>query len=256
MFSSIKNEISKLLQIIRNLDRRVVIVFLSVAILQTVSWYYASRKFFRAYLQNQFFADSEYVKLIEYLYWFLSDFITLFLIPLLIIMLLLKDRIKDYGVTFGDAKTGFLFTGIFVLFMLPILWIVSSSPEFGAHYPHLQSAKLDWSIFIIYEIGMFLYLFAWEYIWRGFMLFGLEKKFGYYAVLIQMIPFVILHNGKPDIETFSSILGGIALGILALRTRSFIYGVFVHYAIMLSIDLFSTLRTRAIEVLKVVSDSF
>lgn len=88
------------------------------------------------------------------------------------------------------------------------------------------------------------------------MLFGLEKKFGYYAVLIQMIPFVILHNGKPDIETFSSIIGGIALGILALRTRSFIYGVFVHFAIMLFIDLFSTLRTRAEAVFEVVSDLF
>jgi membrane protease YdiL (CAAX protease family) len=106
-------------------------------------------------------------------------------------------------------------------------------------------AKSNWTIFIIYEIGMFTYLFAWEFIWRGFMLFGLEEKFGYYSVFIQMIPFVILHNGKPELETFSAILGGIILGIVALRTRSFIYGVFIHFAIMLSIDLFSTIRTAS-----------
>jgi membrane protease YdiL (CAAX protease family) len=77
------------------------------------------------------------------------------------------------------------------------------------------------------------------------MLFGLEEKFGYYAVLIQMIPFLILHNGKPAPETFGAILGGIALGILALRTRSIYYCVITHMSVMFSIDLISTLRYRA-----------
>ena len=76
------------------------------------------------------------------------------------------------------------------------------------------------------------------------MLFGLEEKFSYYAVLIQMVPFVILHNGKPDIETFSAIIAGIALGIMALRTRSFIYGAIVHFGVMFGIDTISSLRFR------------
>jgi len=77
------------------------------------------------------------------------------------------------------------------------------------------------------------------------MLFGLEEKFGYYSVLIQMIPFVILHNGKPVPETFGAIAGGIALGILALRTRSIYYGVITHIGVMYAIDLICTLRFRA-----------
>ncbi len=60
-----------------------------------------------------------------------------------------------------------------------------------------------------------------------------------------MIPFLILHNGKQLPETFGAILGGIALGILAFRTRSFIYGVIVHMGIMFSIDFICTLRFRA-----------
>ena len=77
------------------------------------------------------------------------------------------------------------------------------------------------------------------------MLFGLKDKFGYYAVLIQMIPFVILHNGKPAAETFGAIAGGIALGILAFRTNSIYYCVIAHMGIMLTIDTISTLRYRA-----------
>ena len=88
-------------------------------------------------------------------------------------------------------------------------------------------------------------MIGWEFIWRGFMLFGLMEKFGYYSVLIQMIPFVILHNGKPIAETFGAIAGGIALGMLAFRTNSIYYCVFSHMGVMFSIDVISTLRYRA-----------
>lgn len=242
---SFKQEILEQWIKLKSLDKKVVIVFLSVAVLQTVSWYYTSRKFFRVNFYFQYFADNEFVQLYEYLFWFIGDFISLFLLPFLIIKFLLKEKITDYGLKFGDYKVGLIITFISIAVMLPVLWFVSASPEFAVKYPHLQMAKSNWTIFIIYEIGMFTYLFAWEFIWRGFMLFGLEEKFGYYSVFIQMIPFVILHNGKPELETFSAILGGIILGIVALRTRSFIYGVFIHFAIMLSIDLFSTIRTAS-----------
>nr|HPN38683.1 hypothetical protein [Melioribacteraceae bacterium] len=56
--------------------------------------------------------------------------------------------------------------------------------------------------------------------------------------------FVILHNGKPILETFSSIIGGIILGYLAIKTSSFFYGFLVHFGIMFIIDLLSVLRFR------------
>lgn len=62
---------------------------------------------------------------------------------------------------------------------------------------------------------------------------------------MQMIPFLILHNGKPVAETFGAIVAGIALGILAWRTGSIYYCVITHAAVMFSIDLISTLRYQA-----------
>jgi membrane protease YdiL (CAAX protease family) len=253
---TIKSEILEQWKQLKSLDKKVVIVFISVAIFQTIAWYYASRGFFNANLHDQYFADNKFVKLYEYLFWFIGNFISFFLLPVFVIIFIFKEKISDYGVKFGDYKLGFIVTFISIAFMLPILWFVSAFPEFSAKYPHLQIAKSDWTVFIIYEIGILIYLFAWEFIWRGYMLFGLEEKFGYYAVFIQMIPFVILHNGKPDIETFSSIIGAIILGVLALRTRSFLYGVFIHYAIMLGIDLFSTMRSRADSLRELFSNVF
>ena len=137
------------------------------------------------------------------------------------------------------------FSILFLFVMIILIWFVSATPAFAEKYPHLSSAKSDWNTLFIYEAGMLLYMFAWEFVWRGFMLFGLEKRFGVYAVLMQMIPFVILHNGKPFLETFGAIFGGIALGILALRTRSIYYCVATHIGVMFSIDVISSLRFRA-----------
>jgi membrane protease YdiL (CAAX protease family) len=239
-----KNELKRLLDIIRSLDKKVIYIFLSVAFLQTFSYYVTSRRFFR-YNFFTLFDKTDTVFLIEYLYWFIGDFFSYFIFPLLIIRFLFKEKIKDYGISFGDYKTGIKITLIFVLIMLPLIWVVSSFPEFNKTYPHLSSAKTSWTIFLIFESGMLIYMFSWEFIWRGFMLFGLKEKFGYYAVLIQMLPFLILHNGKPAPETFGAIIAGIALGVLALRTRSILYCVLTHMSIMFSIDLISVLRFKA-----------
>ena len=241
---SIKKEILQFLQIVKNLNKKVVTVLLLIPVLQTISYYYTSPQFFRTNFY-QMFSQSKFADLYEYYYWFLGDFSVLFIIPLLVIILYLKERPKNYGIKIGNYKFGIQVSLVFLLIMIPIIWLSSASNQFASQYPYLKSTNENWNIFIIYEIGILLYLFAWEFIWRGFMLFGLEEKFGYYAVLIQMIPFVILHNGKPSIETFGAIIGGIVLGVLALRTRSYLYGVFLHFGVMFSIDFISVLRFRA-----------
>lgn len=240
----LNKELRKLSGIIREMDRKVIVIFLSVAVLQTISWYFTSRIFFNRNLFN-YFSNSGYVDLYSYLYWFCGDFFTLFVLPVIIIIAILKGKPKNFGLQLGEVKAGVKISFYFILIMLAIVWFASSSPSFVETYPLLQRTKESWYLFFIFEAGLLVYVFAWEFIWRGFMLFGLEEKFGYYAVLIQMIPFVILHNGKPSPETFSAILGGIALGILAFRTRSFLYCVIVHMSVMFTIDLLSVLRYRA-----------
>lgn len=241
---NLKAELLKLVDIIHEMDRKVIIIFLSVSILQTISWYFTSRRFFRINLFN-YFSLSQNVDLYEFIYWFIGDFLTFFILPIFIIVFLLKDKPKNFGLQTGDHKSGIKISFYFVIIMAIISWFASSSSSFVETYPMLQRTKESWNLFFIYEAALFLYVFAWEFIWRGFMLFGLEEKFGYYAVLIQMIPFVILHNGKPYMETLGAIIGGIALGILAFRARSFLYCVIVHISVMFTIDLFSVLRYRA-----------
>ncbi len=241
---SLTKEMKTLFIKIRELDRKVLIIFISVAILQTISWYYTSRRFFRYNLFDSL-QDNPHIYLIEYLYWFIGDFFTFFILPVLIIRFILKEKIRDYGIKIGDYRAGLKISLLFLGIMLPIIWFASALPEFSSAYPQLKTTIDSWNVFFIFEFGLIIYLAAWEFIWRGFMLFGLEEKFGYYAIFIQMIPFLILHNGKPVLEAFGAIIAGLALGVLAYRTRSIFYCVISHACVMFSIDFISILRYRA-----------
>ena len=244
MKTFLKSELESAKEELKFIDSKVLVIFLSVAVLQTISWYFTSRQFFRDNFPLDFFSVGATADLFEFIYWFLGDFIVLFILPLLIIKYFLKESIPRYGLKLGKVKIGLKYFISFSVIILIAAWFLSTLPAFSENSPFLQIAKENWVIFIVFEIGALIYMFAWEFIWRGFMLFGLEAKYGMNAIIIQMLPFVILHNGKPFVETISSIVGALLLGYIALRTRSIIYGVLIHFILFFSMDLFSTIRFR------------
>jgi hypothetical protein len=167
----------------------------------------------------------------------------MFLLPVLSIKLVFREKLSDFGIRFGDYKFGFTTLVVFLVLMIPILWIVSGSEVFTKTYPQGGAAvRNSIGIFILYEFCILVYMLGWEFFWRGYMLFGLKHKFGYYTVFIQMIPFFILHKGKPELELFASIFAGLILGIQALRSGSFIYSWLLHWLVMISIDGLSIFR--------------
>lgn len=229
----------------RQAPRDVVIVFLTVAIVGIFSFQFGSKRFF----YDQWYADlrgERLYDLYQYLYWFGSEFVFFYLLLIPVILFLHRKKLRDFGVAAGDWRFGLKVSLLFYAVMLPILWVASASGSFQSVYPHSQIVRSDWSLFLIYEAAFILYFIGWEFIWRGYMLFGLLPHTGAsVAVLAQMIPFVILHYGKPMPETFGAIAAGIALGALSIRTRSFWYAVLIHWSVMLTIDLLATLRFRS-----------
>jgi membrane protease YdiL (CAAX protease family) len=49
---------------------------------------------------------------------------------------------------------------------------------------------------------------------------------------VAVVPFVFSHLGKPDLETFSTLFGGIAFGWLNWRTGSIVYSAAAHIFIL------------------------
>ncbi len=76
------------------------------------------------------------------------------------------------------------------------------------------------TVILIGMAGWLVYFFAWEFHFRGFLLGVLKRRFGILAIVIQTVPFVMMHFGKPSSESLAAVVAGIALGWWAYRSRS------------------------------------
>jgi len=156
-----------------------------------------------------------------YKYW---DRVILYLvIPLVITLLIFRDNPKEYGFSLGDWKAGLIITAIGILFMAPVIYYLGSGDESMKQYYQPYVNGLPWTTF--------LDLIGWEFIFRGWILFAYLHKFGPESLWLQAVPFALMHNGKPEVETLSTIFGGFAFGWVAYRTKSFLYPFLIHWFI-------------------------
>ncbi|MBE3067511.1 MAG: CPBP family intramembrane metalloprotease [Chloroflexi bacterium] len=144
-----------------------------------------------------------------------------FIIPVFFILVVFRENPKNYGFTFGDWKAGIVITLGAIILIAPILWLVGRGDASMQNYYKPMVAGLPWSTF--------LDLFGWEFIFRGWLLFGYARKFGPEALWLQAVPFALAHMGKPELETLSTIFGGFAFGWVAWRTKSFVYPLLIHW---------------------------
>jgi membrane protease YdiL (CAAX protease family) len=153
----------------------------------------------------------------------------------------MKTSIRDLGGGLGDRRFGSIFVAITLpLIILPLAYVSSNVPEVIMEYP-LAKVLFSWPQMVVwYELAyVLIYYTAWEFYFRGFLLFGLESVFGgVSAILIQTISSTLVHIGKSEGELMGSIVAGVVLGALALRTRSFWYGFIIHACLGVFVDLF------------------
>lgn len=154
-------------------------------------------------------------------------FIFYFIIPMLIIFFVFREPPKDFGFQLGDWRSGLIWVAIGCVGMAIILWFVSRMPAMQEFYSERAPSTVGRLIFL-----NGVELFAWEFMWRGIVLFVYARYFGPgAAIFLQAIPFAFMHLGKPEIETISTIFGGAAFGFVAWQTQSFVYPWLIHWFI-------------------------
>lgn len=169
-----------------------------------------------------------------------TAFLLMGIVPLMITHGLFKEHIRSYGICVGKWKEG----GVIVLTLLPViaallLYPASRTLEIQSYYPLAREGFDSMENFLLLQFSRgVLFYTAWEFFFRGFMLFGLRKYVGdWMAICIQMIPQCLWHIGLPTGELFSSIASGILFGLMAIRTGSILWPFLLHYAIGVSLDI-------------------
>lgn len=171
---------------------------------------------------------------------FLFFFFLTFVIPTLYVLLVMKKNLFDFGFGKGDLKNGLKLLLLVPVLIIPAIFFAAKMPDIRIEYPLAKSLLTDQTNLFVYEAAyVIFYYFAWEFFFRGFILFGLKDRFGTVnAILIQTISSCLIHIGKPEGEIMGSILIGIIFGIIAVRTRSFWYVFLMHASIGVFLDLF------------------
>jgi membrane protease YdiL (CAAX protease family) len=157
------------------------------------------------------------------------------ILPILSITFLLRKNPLDFGLRLGNWRLWGFHLAIVVILGLPILYGASRMPDVAGYYTQTEFKLVKYSL----EIATAL--FAWEFILRGFLLFGLKDKLGEMSILVQMVPFVLLHFGKPEIEMVSTIIMGIYFGYVAYRSNSCWPAVLMHIYINITARVFVNL---------------
>jgi membrane protease YdiL (CAAX protease family) len=164
-------------------------------------------------------------RVVDYAY---DRFVLEFLVPIAIILVLWREDPRRYGLTLGDWRKGLPITVAGVATMAVVIWIIAQQPDFRVYYRNMAAGQPTWRLLLDTAVD----IFAWEFFCRGWLLWGLGRKYGSGAIWLQVIPFTLMHVYKPQLEQFSTILGGAFFGILAWRTRSILYGWLLHWFMM------------------------
>ncbi len=242
MFDVLQNEWDRLRDAASSLDRQTTFVLVFAAVAVVLQFTLGDRDLFLQQFASVL--PETWRGLASWGWWFGMQGLLGFVLPAAALLLFSSNDLADVGLGLGNWR---LALGIALLY-LPLVavgtWVLSDGSAFQQQYPHYSPAAENWSIFLIYEALFLFYWFGWEYLWRGFVLFGTAPTLGLYAIFVQALPFAALHVSKPWPEALLSIVGGIALGALVWRCRSFWIAVPIHAAQMMLLDFWCTLRLR------------
>jgi membrane protease YdiL (CAAX protease family) len=170
-----------------------------------------------------------------------------FFLPLLAVLIGMRSSPETFGLAAGNPRLSLRYGVGMLLLILPVLAISSRTQGAMDYYPLFRQHRLHltWGYVLYFELLYGLYLLTWEWFFRGFLLFGLARGMGSWALFAQAIPFGLLHWGKPMPEFISAFFGGLILGFVAMRTGSFLTGFLVHWAIAVLYDLLVLLALAA-----------
>jgi len=146
------------------------------------------------------------------------------IMPLLAIVLILRKNPVNFGLRAGQWRVGLAHVAAAGSLSILLAMIAAKLPAFREYY----GAKPDPTAGRIALLAVDI--FAVEFMFRGFILFGLRERFGGGAALVQMVPFALLHLHKPGLEAAGCVVSGAYFGYLAWRTGS-LWPVYVIHCV-------------------------
>jgi uncharacterized protein len=190
-----------------------------------------------------FKVSQSYWELAYLCHWIFASVLGYMLVP----YLFLRYYRLSLSTYYWDFKVFLKHLHIYLGLMIPVLGLVywvSHWSSFQELYPFYKLAHRSWYDFFIWECAYALQFLALEFFFRAFILQSFRPSLGYAAIPIMIIPYCMIHFQKTAAESLASIVAGLILGWLAMRSRSIWGGIFIHWLIALAMDIMSLIQTN------------
>jgi membrane protease YdiL (CAAX protease family) len=240
-------------------DYRPLVALTLVALILIMQEYYGRVEFFdqavRPWIEARarqnphgFFNPAVYDELHLRLWWGFTR-IGGYLVPLLVWRRFFpRDQLADFGLRGAGFLSHAWIYALCVAIMVPVLYLVSSQSDFVNYYPMYKLAGRSWLDFAVWELLYIGQFFTLEIFFRGFWLRAM-RTFGAGAIWSMVVPYCMVHFGKPYLEACGAMVAGVVLGSLAMRTRSIYAGFLVHGTVAILMDVLALYRRHALPTL-------
>ena len=181
------------------LDWRPIVILVTTAVTLTLSRYYGGNATFSQLVpyDSKVYTREEW-DLLARAWWSGVRVVTYVLIPMLTIVLMPGERIRDYYISFrGFGRRLWIYIGLYLL-VLPFVVLVATQDQFLATYPFYKYANQSIGHFLRWQVLYAAQFLALEFFFRGYMLQGLRHKFGYGAIFVMIVPYCMIHYPKPS----------------------------------------------------------
>jgi membrane protease YdiL (CAAX protease family) len=156
----------------------------------------------------------------------LSRLVLFLVVPIGIVVLGFRDSPARYALRLGDWRWGAALLAAGLIVMTPIILVLAQLPEFRGYYG-AGGAALPARL-----LNNLAELIPAEFLLRGFLMFALWRRIGPLALVILQVPFVLTHIGKPDVELWSTFIGGTIFAWLDWRTGSILWSALGHVYVL------------------------
>jgi membrane protease YdiL (CAAX protease family) len=178
-----------------------------------------------------------------------------YLVPLALWPLFFRrDSLLDFGLRPRAFREHAWIYALCVVLMVPILLVVSRQPDFVNYYPIYKLAGRSWLDFLVWEALYIAQFLTLEIFFRGWWIRA-TRVFGVGAIWSMVVPYCMVHYGKPYLEACGAIVAGVVLGSLSMRTRSIYAGFLVHCTVAILNDVLALDRRGALPSLLTPSSS-
>ncbi len=228
-----------------------VFAIVAVAVVFNLYWFVSHSGRVRAHLVKRYGEEDTLEKYI--LYQKGCGIFFLAIVPAVVAWLWLGKTPAYYG--FSYPYTTLSESVYWVLGLSAIIWPLNyfnaKRAESLRMYPQIRKKVWTRRTFFLNALGWCLYLFSYEFLFRGILLTESVEAVGVWgAIAINIGFYSVSHLPKGATETWGAFPMGIVLCFLALKTGNIWAGCIVHFFLSWSAEIFTFIRNPEMRMAK------